>query len=313
MNPVPSFRLSAVLVVGRQRSRAQTVLDGIGRQECPGLEAVLIDLCPDLPPLRLPTGVVVQHVREASAGSLGAARLRALHLARAPLVAYLEDHCTPQAGWAEALLRAFAGGPWAAVGYAFVNANPGTWVSRGCMMADYGLWAAPHPDVEQRLLPGNNVAYRREVLLPYGERLSCLLSPDFVMHERLRLDGHRLFLAGSALAAHENPNAISFLLRANHAYCRVLASQRASSRAWSPLRRWVYALGTPLGAPTIKLIRALRILSARPRMLGRFAAALPVVLAAYLWSAVGEALGYAFGVGASEAEFDEYELNRARV
>ncbi len=311
MNLEPPFRLSAVLVVGRQRSRAQTVLDGIGAQRCAGLEAIVIDLAPGLPPLRLPAGLEVQHVRDSAAGSLSAARIRALHLARAPYIAYLEDHCTPQAGWAEALLRAFAGGPWAAVGYAFVNANPETWISRGCMMADYGLWAAPHPDTELRLLPGNNVAYRREVLLRYGERLSSLLSPDFVMHERL--DGQRLFLAGSAVAAHENPSTLGFLLRANHAYCRILASQRARTRGWSPLRRWVYALGTPLGAPAIKLVRALRILSARPGMLGRFAVSLPVVLPAFLWSAAGEALGYALGVGGAEAEFDEYELNRARI
>jgi hypothetical protein len=313
MKPAPHFRLSVVLVVGRQRARAQTVLDGIGAQQCAGLETILIDLSPALPPLRVPAGLTVQKVQDPALRRLGAARIRAVHIARAPYIAYLEDHCTPQAGWAEALLQAFAAGPWAAVGYAFVNANPATWVSRSCMTADYGLWAAPHPDVEKQLLPGNNVAYRREILLGYGERLGSLLSPDFVMHERLRLDGHRLFLAGSAVAAHENPTNLRFLLQANHAYCRILAHQRASSRSWGLGRRWFYALSVLLGAPAIKLFRTLRACSGSPARLGRFATALPAILPTYLWSAVGEAIGYACGPGRAEAEFDEYELNHARI
>ena len=313
MNPTVPIRFSAVLVVGKQRSRAQTVLDGIAAQSCEGLEAILIDLCPDLPDLRIPAGLNLQHFRQTISGGLEAARVFGLHRAQAPYVAFLEDHCTPEPGWAQAVVRAFDTGPWAAVGYAFINANPQTWVSRSSMMADYGLWASPHPDIEVGLLPGNNVAYRRDILLRYGDRLVTLLSPDFVIHERLRLDGYRLFLAGTAIASHQNPEEMGFLLAANHAYCRVLASHRARSRSWGSVRRWVYALGAPLGAPAIKMVRTLRILSRRPGMLMRFAAALPVVVPTLLWSAVGESLGYAFGAGRCKEEFEEYELNRSRV
>ena len=313
MHSTGTCRISAVLVVGRQRTRAQTVLDGIGAQSTDGLEAIVIDLNPEMPALRARADLDLRYVTDPVDGDFAGARALAVHLARAPIVAFLEDHCTPQAGWAEAVVRAFDAGPWAAVGYAFVNANPETYVSRGCMMADYGLWAAPHPDMELRLLPGNNVAYRREILLAYGDRLPALLSPDFVMHERLRLDGHRLFLAGSAIAAHQNPVDVRFLLTANHAYCRLLASQRAQSRSWSAARRWAYALAVPMGAPAIKMVRALRILSRRPEVLLQFAIAMPIVVLAFLWSAVGESLGYAFGAGGAKDEFEEYELNRSRV
>ena len=313
MHSMGNCRISAVLVVGRQRLRAQAVLDGIGAQSCDGLEAIVIDLNPEMPALRARADLDLRYVTDPVDGGFAGARALGVHLARAPIVAFLEDHCVPQAGWGDAVIRAFEGGPWAAVGYAFVNANPETYVSRGCMMADYGLWAAPHPDIELRLLPGNNVAYRRETLMAYGDRLPSLLSPDFVMHERLRLDGHRLFLAGSAIAAHQNPVDIRFLLTANHAYCRLLASQRARGRSWSTARRWAYAIAVPVGAPAIKLIRAIRILSRRPHVLLQFAIALPIVIPAFLWSAVGESLGYAFGAGGAKDEFEEYELNRSRV
>jgi hypothetical protein len=313
MTPMYTHRLSVVLVIGAQRSRAQTVLDGIGAQCCEGLEAVLLDLCPDLPALSLPAGLDLQHIRQNLAGGLEAARALGLHRARAPYVAYLEDHCCPTPGWAQSVVQAFDSGPWAAVGYAFINANPQSWVSRGCMLADYGPWAAPHPDVELKLLPGNNVAYRRDVLLCYGERLVTLLSPDFVLHERLRLDGQRLFLAGSAVAAHQNPKELGFLLMASHAYCRMLASHRARSGSWGLVRRWTYALGTPLAAPVIKLVRMKRFLQRRPGLLIQLAAFLPILIPTFLWSAVGESLGYAFGPGRAKAQFEDFELNRSRV
>jgi len=313
MNPTAHPRISAVLVVGRQRSRAQHVLNQIGRQSCAGLEAIIIDLCPDQPPLNLPVGLELKHVREAFPGGLEEARARAVAFARAPYIAYLEDHCAPEPGWGEAIIRAFDSGRWAAVGYSFINANPESWVSRASMMADYALWAAPHPDIEMELLPGNNVAYRREILLGYGDRLPGLLSPDFVMHERLRTDGHRLFLAGSALASHQNPEELGFLLAANHAYCRLLAHHRAQGQEWGTGRRWLYTIGVPLGAPVIKLARNLSALARRPVLLPAYFAAMPVILIAFFWSAVGEALGYTFGPGLAKEEFEEYELNRSRV
>lgn len=313
MNPDHPHRICAIVVAGKQRGRVQHVLDRIGTQACDGLAAIVIDLCPEMPPLKVPAGLALQHVRKALPGGLQEARALGVHLATAPYVAFLEDHCAPEPGWAQALVRAFDSGPWAAVGYAFINANPGTWVSRSCMMADYALWSAPHPDREMKLLPGNNVAYRRDVLLPYGDRLAALLSPDFVLHERLRKDGHRLFVAGSAVASHQNPEEMNFLLAANHTYCRLLAHHRAQAQGWGPARRWIYTLGTPLGAPAIKLLRCFVTLAPRPSLLPGFLAALPVIAITFLWSAVGESLGYSFGPGLAKEEFEDYELNRARV
>jgi len=311
--PVETPRISVILVAGRQRKRAQHVLDGIGAQDAPGLETVLIDLAPDLPPLVHPPGLDVRLTRGNLPGGFHAARALGVRLARSPIAAFLEEHCRPEAGWAQAVIRAFETGPWAAVGYSFVNANPGTWVSRACMLADYALWEAPHPDTEARLLPGNNVAYRRDTLLAYGDRLGALLSPDFVLHERLRLDGQRLFMAGSAVASHENPEALGFLLTANHAYCRVLAHGRAETGSWSRTRRTFYSLAVPLGAPAIKLVRVARHIARRPGCWLPCLSALPVILPAFLWSSVGEALGCSFGPGSAVGDFEEYELNRART
>src|SRR3989304_2271303 len=61
-----------------------------------------------------------------------------------PPVPLAESHCSPDPAWAEALLDAHRG-PWAAVGPALYNANPGTSVSWVNLLMDYGPWLGP-PD-----------------------------------------------------------------------------------------------------------------------------------------------------------------------
>jgi hypothetical protein len=74
--------------------------------------------------------------------TMTAARVHGILQSRAPVVALAEDHCFPARGWAEALLAAHRE-PWAAVGPAFVNANPATLVSWANFAIEYGPWLAP--------------------------------------------------------------------------------------------------------------------------------------------------------------------------
>ena len=105
--PAVSPRISVILVVGRQRKRAQHVLDGIGAQTAPGLETILIDLSPELPPLRHPPGLEVHATRSQVPGGFHGARAMGVHLARSPIAAFIEEHCRPEPGWAEAVIHRF--------------------------------------------------------------------------------------------------------------------------------------------------------------------------------------------------------------
>src|SRR5689334_882893 len=69
-----------------------------------------------------------QVVEVAAIRSTGGAIAAGFQRAHAPVVAYAEEHSYPVPTWAEALLLAHKK-PWAAVGAAIVNANPGTVIS----------------------------------------------------------------------------------------------------------------------------------------------------------------------------------------
>ena len=92
------------------------------------------------------------------------ARARGVRAARAPIVAFTEDHSFPQPGWAAALVAAFTGGV-SVVGPMVENANPGSAVSWANFLLEYGEWMPPGRPHGHAHLPGHNSAYRRAVLL----------------------------------------------------------------------------------------------------------------------------------------------------
>jgi hypothetical protein len=307
-------QLTAALVVGARRDRARRALTALGRQTVVGaLEIVVADVAPpDAAPLELPPGVEVVHLRLDPAVTWSQARAEAVRRARGPIVAFVEEHAVPALDWAEVLVAAHRG-PWAAVGYAFTNANPGTYMGRACLLGDYGLWAHPATRGPTHLLPGNNVSYKRELLLALGPRLEPAMGADFNVHESFLGRGLTLFLEPRALVAHENYERLSEMLAANHTYCRLLAAGRVRTQGWGWGRRLAYALAVPLLVPPLKVARLARSLRGRGTLVPGVLAASPVILVTYLWSAVGEALGYVLGAGGAEGHFKWWELESRRA
>jgi hypothetical protein len=302
--------LSAAVVVGSQRRRAQrSVLAACRQTAIDSIEVIVVDLAPPGPPdLETPPGVAVTYRRVAEARLWTWGRAEAARLARAPVVAYLEDHCYASPGWAEALIERHRE-PWAAVGYAFTNANPETWVSRRAMINDYGYWMHPAPSGPQRLLPGNNVSYKRELLLSFGDRLERVLTPDFSLQEIFRSRGLPMCTEPRALAAHENWPTLSSLLRAGYTYGRALGAGRARTQSWGRPRRLFYGCVSPLSAPLFGAVRLLRRLPGRPPEVVRLTlAGLPIYLLAHFAAGIGEGWGYLTGKGPGEEALDYCEI-----
>jgi glycosyltransferase involved in cell wall biosynthesis len=238
--------------------------------------------------------------------SVAQARAAGIRQARAPVVALTEDHCYPAPGWAAALIAAHQG-PWAGVGPAIGNANPGT-VSWANLFIQYGRWVAPVAAGTVDDIPGHNSAYKRDVLLAYGDRLADLLEAETVLHGDLQAHGHRLYLAADARVDHLNMTRPLSFLTEQVTYGQLFAGTRAE--AWSWRRRVLYVAGAPL----IPLVRLRRILGhARRAGRGRhIPAMLPALLAGLSASAVGEAAGYATGLGDAPARMGALEFHRER-
>ena len=239
--------------------------------------------------------------------TMTAARVRGVERARAPIVALGEDHCFPSPGWARALLAVHQG-PWAAVGPAFLNANPASLVSWANLAIEYGPWLAPVEAGATDHVPGHNSSYKRDVLLGYGDRLEEMLEAESILHWDLRRRGSAVAMAPEATTRHENFSRLgpSFALRFGGG--RLFAACRAAQ--WPLWRRAAFALASP----AIPLVRALRTHGHLRRVAearGRFGLR-PLVFFLLAVDAIGECAGYLLGAGDQARRLSDIEYDRPR-
>ena len=248
----------------------------------------------------------VQVVRLPSVTPTGPARAAAIRAARAPVVAFAEEHCYPAPGWAAALIEAHRG-DYAAVGPAMKNANPDTIVSWADFLIGYGPWAAPMERREMEYLPGHNSSYKRSHLLAYDASLDTLMEAETVLLWDLRNKGHRLLLEPAAQAAHVNFGLWRSWLAVSYHNGRAFADTRAAS--WSPVKKVAYAAASPL-IPLVRLARTL----GNARRVGRggwfLARIVPTLCVGLAVDAIGQMMGYATGAGDAYEKMAEFEWHR---
>jgi len=298
-------------VAGTQRQRVRRLLTALAAQTIAAeIEVVIVDARPQLGAIEPPDRL---RVRILPGDSLfyGEARAKAASDARAEIVAFLEDHCYPDPGWAEALVAAYDG-PWASVGYAVDSANPRTLSCRINYLAQYGQWHSPRRG-RADTLPGNNVSYRRVVLVELYSDLEAMLDADFNIHADLRRRGLLLASEPGARVRHENEESLRDSWRAGFAYARQLATERARLGGWRRWRRLVHAGVILAAAPLLRLAGLVSASSRSPARLARIVVYLPAILASHLSSALGESAGYLFGSGAARERLTYWEVDAPRA
>ncbi|HYP52919.1 MAG TPA: glycosyltransferase family A protein [Pyrinomonadaceae bacterium] len=230
--------------------------------------------------------------------------------ARAPFVAFAEDHCFPAPGWAGSLIKAHREG-WAAVGPAMRNANPRTMISWAGLLLHFGCCVEPAATGEAQSLPWHNTSYRRDLLTPYGDALASMLIVEGMLFDELKAAGHKLYFEQSAAAYHVNISRLSSWV--THAFWggRLFGATRARQKRWTRRRRLLYACAAPL-IPPLRLWRALGDIRRKGLQRELVPRVLPAMLAGLIPHAVGEAAGYALGVGSAERRYSYFEVARTR-
>lgn len=228
--------------------------------------------------------------------------------AAAPVIVFTEDHCYPRPEWAQALIDAHRG-PWAAVGPVVINANPDSAISRADFIG-YLTWTEPASPRTHDHLPWNNSAYKRDVLLEFGPELEPMLRAESVLHWELRSRGHELFHEPAARTIHFNFSRASYWIPANFLHGRNFGAERAHGGGWGPARRLVYTLAWPL-IPAVRLRRAVRAMR-RAGAGETLARVLPAMALGLIASGLGEAFGYALGIGPADERYAKYQFHRDR-
>jgi hypothetical protein len=305
--------VSIVLLVGDLRGRSAAALRSVLEQD--GLdraEVLLIDAGLEghgsLPGAEHPQVRTIQPPPDESFGGMRALGVRQ---ARGQIIAFLEDHVMAKPGWLKAILRAFEG-PWTVVGAEVENANPEVGLSRIIELINYGLWSPPMPRGEMDLLAGNNIAYRKDALLRYGDDLAQLLLCDTVQQWRIAQDGGRLFAEPAVALRHLNPTTLSACLQSEFLYHWCFAAMRARHFRWSLWRRLRYAALSP-AIPWLRFARLVRLARRKPSEAGvlNITAGASVLLLLHA-AVLGQIFGLALGSGGADRRFTHFELNVER-
>ena len=307
-------RVSVVIVAGEVRYRgARALASVLGQEGIEDQEVIVIDAAAtNSERLAGADHPLVRLFRPEGSMHFGQLRGQAVRLARGEVIAFVEDHVWAHPGWLRAIAASSTDG-WAAIGPEVHPGNPGLGLSDAINLVNYGLWNPPLQRGDSLLLPGNNTAYRRAVLLEYGSQLDDLLLSDTVLQMRLKLDGHLLYAEPSARISHLSPVTFRTAATAEFLYHRCFVLTRAQTFAWSRFRRLEYLLRSPL-IPWVRLVRLGGfVFRRRSEQRGLFLSQL-VPTAALLHAAV---LGQAAGLlsrrrESAAAQFTDFELNCPR-
>ncbi len=232
----------------------------------------------------------------------------AIRAARADFVWLAEDHCFPDPPTAEALLARLREG-YTIVGPQMDNANPDSTISWVSFVNDYGAFAVPAAGGETDTVPGNNSAYRRDILLSLGDDLPGLLAAETVLHWNLRAAGHRAYLESGATHHHVNYSTLKPFLTSKLFTSRVFA--HVWSRQWPWSRRLRFALLSP-GIAGRRMFQLIAILGRQSRPETRLSRTLPLFVASSVASSIGYAMGFLFGADRDVQSDWELETNRWR-
>jgi hypothetical protein len=238
--------------------------------------------------------------------SISRANAAGVRHARAPLVAFAEDHCFPEPSWAAALIAAHDA-PWAVVGPAIRNANPSTVVSWCDFVVGYGPWMDPVTPGPAPFLPGHNSCYKRSILLEYGDRLEEMMEAESILHFDLTRRGYQLGVEPAARAAHVNFALATSWLPVMFYQGRVFGASRA--RPWGMARRLLYVAASPL-IPVVRLSRCLREMARPGRPKPSILRLLPMLSLGLAIDGIGQMVGYLVGHGNAVERVARYEFHR---
>jgi hypothetical protein len=223
----------------------------------------------------------------------GRAAAVGVRLARAPVVAFTENHCFPDPDWAERLCAVHEGdGDHAGVAPAVLNANPETALSWAIYGAGYAVFGADGAPCEVEEMPLHNTSYRRAALMAHDNELEELLEHEGKLQARLRGGGGSFLLMPAARTRHINEGTWVLVLGLNVANGWRYGGRRGAD--WGLVRRVLYAAAFPLLSVNVmrETLRRLRACAERPRL---GPALLGVIALQSLAHTAGEAIGYLRG------------------
>ena len=152
-------------------------------------------------------------------------RAAAMHAARAPKVAVIEDHVIVPAGWARAMIDACDAGH-RVVGGGLVNAATDRLVDWAAWLCEYNHLAAPMASGKVDGIHGNHTVYDRALLQQFSQVIDSGRWED-ALHGAVRDSGVDLWARPDIVAGHQKHYTVWEYTSQRFLYSRAYAAMRA--------------------------------------------------------------------------------------
>lgn len=291
MNPADPL-LSVVIASYNAIRTIPACLDSLRRQETRiPFEVCLVDSSSD------GTAALVRErypeVRLLASGSRlhpGDARNRALSVARAQVIAFLDADCLVEPSWVDTLWEAHRAGDLL-VGGVVDNARRGSLVGWAYYLCEFSLWLPARrprriPEVAGCCLSIKRAAYDR-----FGPFLEGTYSSDTAFQWKAARAGETVRFLPAIRVYHDSPTGFRHFLTHTFEHRRAYARVRVREREMTAARRAVEMALLPL-TPMLLMAAVLLRLRRCPPYLPRYLACAPVLFLGYCARAWGEFAGY---------------------
>jgi hypothetical protein len=304
--------VSVVIAVDRRRERGaeslRSVLDQDGLEGC---EIIVFDFgAKDFPPLAGSDSPYVRVVAMRRGWTYGAFRALAAGLATGDIVAYSEEHSRALPGWLTAIRGAF-GEKVAGVSGPPAPITKGTAVGDAYFPLAYSSFFGITDRRDLDLLPGQNSAYSRKVLLSLGRRLPDLMKVESLIDYHLVREGWRLVFDPGIQWVHLSEAKLSELMYGYYTLNRTIGAELPGVLGWSHAVWLLRLLRLPL-QPAARSVKMLAAMRSDPEAARRLVVVSPLALAVLCASALGQMIGMLFGEGHAGATFFDREMNQLR-
>lgn len=299
--------VTMVIIVGRRRERGAGSLASIlGQEGIERCEVLLVDAAPaGTPPLQGSDHPLVRVLSMPERPPGGAMRAAAIRDARAPVVAFLEEHARASPGYVVGIEEVFADGSVAAASGEIGNLNPGLGFTDAAHVMSFWRWSPPlERSWDADMINSHNAVYRRADILGF-DGLEALLESEIVIHWALKRQGRQLRIDPRLRITHLSEGTARAITKGYYLWHVSFGRTWAGIESWSAGRRAMQVAGVPWWV----FLRVRRMLAEVPpasrRVLIRH---LPGVIAAQTAAAVGLAVGCLGQDPSAAARFTDYEL-----
>lgn len=219
-------------------------------------------------------------------------RAAAFAVARAPLIAVLEDHVIVPPGWTQRVVAA-ARETGGVVGGPLENLATRTLIDRAAFFCEYSHCLPPGPSGDSDWLPGNNVAYPAAMLRQHAA-IATAGGWENEIHAAIRRSGGRLVFVPEMVAGHDMSYSFGGYVAQRYLYARSYAGNRIRGASFA--LRVAYSFAT-LALPVLLLVRISRNVLGNSRYRQLFLMSLPLLALFVVAWAAGEIVGYLAGPG----------------